>query len=293
MSDPFDPRICALGEGALWHPGRGALFWFDVTGRRLLSRLPETGETGEWALPEICSAAAWIDRDRLLIASETGLSVFDIPAGRCTRRLADLEADRPETRSNDGRADPWGGFWIGTMAKDAAPGAGAIHRLFEGRLRPVVAGLTIPNALCFAPDRTQGYFADTARGLLFRVALDAQGWPAAAPEVFVDFTAAGLWPDGAVTLADGTLRIALWGAGAVLTVSASGEIGARDLLPAPHVTCPAYGGPDFRTLFCTSATQELSPGALAAAPLSGATFCRTDGLQGRPEPAFRLHGDLR
>jgi sugar lactone lactonase YvrE len=290
---PFDPRICALGEGALWHPERQELFWFDITGKRLLSRGAD-GPAREIALPEMCSAAAWIDRERLLIASETGLSVFDLHSGAFTRRLAALEADNPATRANDGRADPWGGFWIGTMGKGAEPGAGAIYRYHAGGLRRLFGNITIPNAICFSPDRTCAYYADTDRALLFRVALDADGWPAAEPELFVDFAKLGFWPDGAVTLADGALRVALWGEGAVIAVSATGEVGARRRFPAPHTTCPAYGGADYTTLFCTSATQGLSPEALAEAPLSGATFATEDTVQGKPEPAFRLDlcGDI-
>ncbi|KFE36415.1 SMP-30/gluconolactonase/LRE family protein [Thioclava atlantica] len=285
---PFDTRLCELGEGALWHPLRGELFWFDILGRHLLSRHPETHETREVALPEICSAAAWIDAGHLLVASETGLRIFDIAAGRLEKRLVALEADQPGTRSNDGRADPWGGFWIGTMGKSAAREAGSLYRYARGELRRLVEGITIPNAICFSPARELAYFADTATGQLYRVALDAEGWPAAAPESFVDFAAHGLSPDGAVTLADGSLRVALWGAGAVIAVSPEGELGERIALAAPQPSCPAMGGPDFTTLYCTSAQEGMGPDALAAAPLSGAVFTLSDAGQGRAEPAFRI-----
>ena len=283
----LDERICALGEGALWHPDRQELFWFDITGRRLLSRRPNGGGR-EWALSEMCSAAARIDRDRLLIASETALSVFDIEAGRIVRRLAWLEAGETGNRSNDGRADPWGGFWIGTMGKGAEPGAGAIYRCLGGRVERLVESVTIPNAICFSPDRRHAYYADTALGQIFRVGLDAGGWPTGAGELFIDLGLLGFAPDGAVTLNDGSLMVALWGEGAVLMISADGEAGARIPLPAPHLTCPAMGGAEFSTLFCTSATEGLSAEDLARAPLSGATFRRDTPFRGRPEPAFDL-----
>ena len=57
-----------------------------------------------------------------------------------------LEADRPGTRSNDGRADPHGGFWIGTMSKTAAEGEGAIYRYYRGEVRRLHPGITIPNS---------------------------------------------------------------------------------------------------------------------------------------------------
>jgi len=283
----FDHRICGLGEGALWHPQLQELFWFDITGKRLLSRPPASGVAREWAMAEMCSAAAWIDEGHLLIASETALSVFEIESGRANP-LVLLEANNARTRSNDGRADPWGGFWIGTMGKAAEPGAGGIYRYFGGSLRRLFEGISIPNAICFAPDKSRAYFADTARAVLFWVPLDIEGWPIGTPDVLVDFSAHGLWPDGAVTMADGSLRLALWGAGAVITVSPDGEIGERIMLPAPHTTCPAFGGRGFDTLFCTSATQGLSAEQLEQAPLSGATFEVMGAGRGRPEPAFHL-----
>lgn len=283
----FDARICELGEGALWHPLRHELFWFDITGRRLLSRQPETGATREVALPEMCSAAGWIDAERLLVASETALSVFDLAAETLTP-VCPLEADNPVTRSNDGRADPWGGFWIGTMGKSAETGAGAIYRFAGGVLRQLFAEVTIPNAICFAPDRSVAYFADTAIAQVFRVALDGDGWPVAAPELFLDCAALGVNPDGAVTDAEGALWIALWGEGAVLRVAPDGTLGAQLDLPAPHTTCPAFGGADFTTLYCTSATQGLDAAALNTAPQSGATFAIMGAGQGRPEPAVIL-----
>ncbi len=124
-----DDRPCELGEGPLWHPERNQLFWFDILSQRLLTRTAE-GPLA-WAFPHRVSAAGWVDRDRLLIASEVALSLFDLATGQATP-VVSLEADTPATRSNDGRADPQGGFWIGTMGKRAEPGAGAIYRFYRG-----------------------------------------------------------------------------------------------------------------------------------------------------------------
>ncbi|HSF92689.1 MAG TPA: SMP-30/gluconolactonase/LRE family protein, partial [Paracoccaceae bacterium] len=125
----FDPRLCTLGEGPLWHPERNQLFWFDILGKRLLSR-DETGPL-TWQFDEHVSAAGWVDRDTLLIASETALFRFTLSSG-VREDIVALEADNPQTRSNDGRADPWGGFWIGTMGNSAQPDAGAIYRFYKG-----------------------------------------------------------------------------------------------------------------------------------------------------------------
>ena len=125
----YDDRPCELGEGPLWHPLRRELFWFDILGKRMLARKGDA--TREWRFDRHASAAGWVDETTLLIATETDLSRFDIATGRL-EPIAPLEADMPATRSNDGRADPFGGFWIGTMGKRAELWYGVHLSLLQG-----------------------------------------------------------------------------------------------------------------------------------------------------------------
>ncbi|WP_227268623.1 SMP-30/gluconolactonase/LRE family protein [Roseobacter weihaiensis] len=277
----FDPRPCTLGEGPLWHPERKQLFWFDITEGKLLT----AGSDGpsEWRFEEPVSAAGWIDEATLLIASATGLWRFDLASG-ARARLCPLEQSNSATRSNDGRADPWGGFWIGTMGRDGAPEAGAIYRYHQGALRTLFDRITIPNAICFAPDRSAAYFADTPTQHIMKVALDRNGWPAGKPRVFVDLAAEGLNPDGAVVDADGTLWVAQWGAARVAAYSREGVFQRALSLPAKQVTCPAFGGAELSTLYVTSAADGLPEDVLTGTPGQGATFVIEDVARGLPEP---------
>lgn len=281
----YDRRACDLGEGALWHPVREQLFWFDILGQRMLS--VERGQPRDWRFPEMVSAAGWLSRDVLLIAGERDLFLFDVETEE-TETLVELEADNRLTRSNDGRADPMGGFWIGTMGKRAEPGAGAIYRYYDGELRRLYPGISIPNSICFSPDGRLAHFADTATGRVMRVALDGEGWPLGAPEVFVDLGPEGGSPDGAVTDAEGVLWLAVWGGGCVQAHDTDGRLLHRQALAAPHVTCPAFGGAGFDTLFCTSALQDMDAAARAAHPEAGMTFAVQGLARGRAEPQILL-----
>lgn len=272
-----DPRVCSLGEGPLWHPERGVLYWFDINGCRLLR-----DDGSAWDFPGHVSAAGWVDADRLLIASETALSIFDTATGGTTE-LCPLEADNPVTRSNDGRADPAGGFWIGTMGRAAEHGAGAIYRYRHGELRRLYSGLTIPNAICFTADGQRGFFADTATGRIQQVALDPDGWPVGEPALFADVGAAGWRPDGAVIDAEGCLWNAQYGGHRVARYAPDGHFLEAVALPVPLATCPAFGGPELATLYCTSAAQGLSAAELAAAPHSGCLLSVLGAGTGRPE----------
>jgi sugar lactone lactonase YvrE len=273
----FDPRPCDLGEGPLWHPLRNELFWFDITGRRMLSRAGD--RTGEWHFPDMVSAAGWVDHDRLMVASEHGLFLLDLRDGT-QAPVAPLEAGTPRTRSNDGRADPQGGFWIGTMGKAAEPGLGAIWRWYRGELRCLFPRITISNAICFAPGGRTAHFTDTPTARVMRVALDSDGWPSGNPEVYLDLTAEGLNPDGAVIDAAGRMWLAEWGAGRVACYAPDGSRVQAVAFDAPHTSCPAFGGD---TLYCTTALQGMDARARAAHPKAGQTFMAPRIAQGQAE----------
>ena len=274
---PYDPRPCALGEGAFWHPERAQFFWFDILGRKLYAR----GEAGadEWDFPRIASAAARIDAHQLLLATEFGLAVFDLDTG-ALRDLVAVEADQPQTRSNDGRADRQGGFWFGTMGKSAEAGSGAIYRYYRGRIVQLFDQVSIPNAISFAPDGRLAYFADTALGLVWAQPLDAEGWPEGERRVFLDLTAEGLNPDGAVVDCEGGLWIAKWGASAVMRYTPEGQRSHSFTIGGKHASCPAFGGADLGDLLVTTAIEGISsPDAYQGRP-----YLLRPGFQGIAEP---------
>jgi sugar lactone lactonase YvrE len=271
-----DPRPCELGEGPLWHPVREQLFWFDIRNRKLHS------QTRSWTLTEMASAAGWLDRDHLLIATETGLYRLALATGDLTPVAP---AGTPKIRSNDGRADRQGGFWFSTMGRKAEVGAGAIWRWHRGELRRLFPGLTIPNAICFTPDGTAAHFADTATQRVMKVALDAQGWPTGSPQLWLDLQPRDLNPDGAVTDADGLFWNAQWGAGRVAAYAPDGSlVRTIDTPGAPQASCPAFGGPDMKTLFITTALEGMSPEDRAKHPASGQVFAFPGVARGLPEP---------
>lgn len=279
---PFDTTQCMLGEGAFWHQEHRALFWFDIVNRKMLAHAVD-GAVRQWSFDEYVSAAGVVDRDHLLIGSQTALLLFNLSTGE-SRVIAPLEAENAVTRANDGRADPFGGFWIGTMGIKAEPGAGAIYRYYRGELRKVFAPISITNAICFAPGGTHAYFTDSVTKVIQRVPLDAQGWPVGRPEPFIDMTSEGLIPDGAVVDATGHLWCAQWGAFRVARYAPSGAFVEAIDVPAARVTCPAFGGEDFGTLFVTSAREGLATPTEA----DGQTFAVKTAFKGIPEPRVIL-----
>ncbi|MEM6275703.1 MAG: SMP-30/gluconolactonase/LRE family protein [Pseudomonadota bacterium] len=250
-ADIFDVHNCILGEGPLWHPEREELFWFDILGKELRSK------ARVYPFDEYVSAAGWVDRDTLLVASASALFRFDLTTG-WRENLVQLEADNALTRSNDGRADPWGGFWIGTMGINAEPELGAVYRYYRGEVVKLYGDITISNSICFAPDRSAAYWVDTEAATLMRQPLEPEhGWPEGPATVLVDATQEDFGIDGSVCDRDGNIWNAQWGASRIAVYSAEGKLLNALHVPGRQSSCPAFGGPDLTTLYVTTAADGL------------------------------------
>ena len=254
METLFDQRSCTLGEGPLWHPERNQLFWFDIINKKMMSRV--NSKALEWQFDHHVSADGWISQEELLIASEIELFRFNVET-RASTHVIPLEMENSLTRSNDGRADPWGGFWIGTMGKNAETDAGAIYRFYRGAVEQLYSEISIANSICFSPDKSWAYYTDTLTAQIMRQKLNNEGWPKDQAEVFLDLTSERLNPDGSVVDAQGCLWNAKWGASRIARYSPNGPFMNAYDFPAKLTSCPAFGGQDLSELFVTSATMGL------------------------------------
>jgi sugar lactone lactonase YvrE len=144
---------------------------------------------------------------------------------------------------------------MGIKAEDQA---GAIYRYYRGEVRQLFANITITNAISFAPDGACAYFCDTKVGKIMRQTLsDKDGWPTGDPTIWIDFGDTSWGADGAVVDSAGNLWNAQWGANRVACYAPDGTLTQTIAFPAVQTSCPAFGGPDLKTLFCTSAADGL------------------------------------
>lgn len=277
----FDHTINILGEGPLWHPKLQTLFWFDILNKTM--HMSDGSNHKSWTFECFVSAAGWVSNEKLLVASATDLRLFNILTGS-SEQICQLESNNLSTRSNDGRADPFGGFWIGTMGIAAEPQAGSIYRLFEGEIVKLFPNITISNSICFSPDRKFGYFCDTPERQIMRVPLDQSGWPSSDPEVFIDLREDNLNPDGAIIDRSGNLWSAQWGASRVAQYDRNGRFVSELTFDAKQISCPAMGGKNMSTLFATSAFVDLDN----ASPNDGKTFFIEIDCVGQEEHQVKL-----
>ena len=147
-----------------------------------------------------------------------------------------------------------------------------------------MSACSIPNAICFSPDTHTAYWTDTATGIVMQQALDPEtGWPSGDSIPWLDLSTEAFGPDGAVVDAEGNFWNAQWGAGRVAAYTPEGTFLRAISTGAAHTTCPAFGGPDLTTMFCTSATQGLEFTAPDDLGTNGMTFAAEGVAKGQAE----------
>lgn len=266
---PFARAPATVGESPLWDEAGDRLWWTDLARGRLRGADRNGRMTYDRQLGR-CLGAVVLRADGGLTAALDG-GIATLHDGG-VRRIADLALPNGRERVNDAKCDPAGRLWVGVVGTEPPPAHGALHLLAADGPRRVLDGLTFPNGFDWSPDGATMYLAESHARRVCRLPFDAQRARLGAPEPFVELDGDDGLPDGLTVDADGGVWVAIWGAGEVRRYSSAGQLTATVACPVSHTSSCAFGGPDLRTLYVTSAREGLDADALRAQPLAGSVF---------------------
>jgi sugar lactone lactonase YvrE len=277
-----------LGEGLCWSSREQALYWVDILDHTLYRCDAEGGARAHWRFDDTISAVAERrEAPGLAVTLRRGLALFD-PASGALQRLHEPELERTGNRFNDGKCDAQGRFWGGTMDYGCEAPTGAWYRFDpQGQAtRAADVRWAVTNGPTWSVDGRTLYTNDTWREVI-AWDFDPDTGGMSNPRLWLRFDGHSGYPDGMTTDADGRLWIAHWGAACVTCHDpVTAEELQRVLLPTSHITNVAFGGPDMRTLFVSSARFDLSTAQLAVEPLAGALFAVDTDARGMPAHRF-------
>lgn len=276
-----------IGEGPVWDGLEQALVWLDIPRGLVHAWRPDEGPRRPFAVGQPVGAVAPRASGGLVAAVRDGFALLEPGSGQVSM-VADTEGDRPGNRMNDGKCDPAGRFWAGTMALDERPGAGGLYRLDPDlRVERVLDGVTISNGLGWSPDGTTMYFIDSPTGGVDAFDYDPDTGAIAGRRRLVDVPGLPGIPDGLTVDAEGCLWVAVFGGGRVQRHAPDGRLLATVTLPVSQVTSCAFGGAGLDELYVTSAREHLSQERLREQPHAGGLFRhRPDGVVGLPAHQF-------
>ena len=303
--DPIPTPPCQLGESPFWHPEEQSLYWIDIVARKVYRHWFPAGPTESWDLPTEPGCIAPGRSGGLVISLRDGFYRARQWQGRL-EPLALTDHDTKTTRFNDGKADPLGRFWAGTMYEPRDVACAKLFSLdcrrdnsLEGKpiLQSVADGVVISNGLAWSPDNKTMYWADTPnhviyswdweaksnrishRRLFYRASFKPNGWQAGQDGYLGR-------PDGAAVDEVGDYWVAMFEGSRLLKLTPEGHPSGELHLPFCCPTMPCFGGPDLRTIFVTSASYQRSAEELQAFPLSGHIVAKRVDVPGLPVNYF-------
>lgn len=285
VSDP-----CLLGESPMWHPQEQVLYWCDIPGRRLHRLDPATGQARHWDFPvEPASVAPALD-GTLRLAMRDGLWRFDPATGERVR-LAAPPYDPAVERFNDGKCDPQGRFWIGTIYEPRDPPLAALYCWDGGALSRRADGITVSNGLAWSVDGRTMYWSDTKAHAVYAFDFDPVDGRLSRRRTFVEFPRRvpgqpldnyGGRPDGAAVDSEGCYWVAMFEGQRLLRLSPAGEVLREVRLPVRCPTMPCFGGSDLQTLYITTAREKRPQEELDQQPLAGCVLAMRVSVPGLP-----------
>ena len=273
-----------LGEGPLWDGDKQVLYWVDILNHRVHVFEPSSGDDCHWDVGGVGSALALMPGEKLLLAMGNQIAALDLTSGT-VETLKTVEFDAPDTRFNDGKCDPQGRFWIGTISQ--TPGQAALYRYDpDGSVHTMETGLTISNGLGWSPDGGTFYLTDSPQRKIFAYSFDGSTGEISDRTVLIDLDDESIEPDGLAVDADGNIWTALWDGWCVACFSPTGSALGRVSFPVPRPTCPTFGGPNLQTLYVTTASAGLSQQELQEGFFSGDLFAIAAPAPGLPTTPF-------
>lgn len=315
MTITVEPVVRAgarLGEGPVWDPRQGCLYWVDIHGSAVHRFDPMTGVDATICTGGEVGAVVPVDDDlspelgdrddrvRLLAALDRRVVVLDswfpgsdvdgdrdtVPTPTPTHERELITTLPTGDRANDGKCDPAGRFFVGTLAAGREQ-ACALYRLdARDQLSEVVAGVTTSNGLDWSPDGTTFYYVDTPTYQVEAFDYDVSTGELSERRRFVDLNDGsndGPWrPDGLTVDAEGGVWVTIARGGQVRRFDPRGRLDAIITLPTQRVTSCAFGGVGLNEMYITSGQFTMTPQELAAEPLAGALFRAYPGVQGKP-----------
>lgn len=263
------PVQATLGEGVLWDAARRLVWFVDIKGHRIHRCDEDGGARRSWDAPSQVGFLALSADGGMVCGLEDGLYRFSEADGTFAS-LAQVEADLPDNRFNDGHVDAAGRLWFGSMDNHESAPTGTLYRFDGGAPRAMDDGYIITNGPAVSPDGATLYHTDTLARRIYAFDLTPEG-ELDDRRVFIAHEGGG-HPDGMAVDSEGCLWVAVFGGARIDRYDPQGVKIGEVRFPCSNVTKLAFGGDDLRTVYATTARKGLDEEALAGQPLAGGLF---------------------
>ncbi len=278
-----------LSECPIFAEGEDALYWVNCEEPALKRTGLTTRKTESWVLPStVGSYVLTEDPNRVIAGCHDGLYELDLASGNA-KQLHAAPYDTNRYRFNDGKCDPRGRYWLGTVWLDRSVpvGSGSYYTLEKGKLRRAFGDVTIANGTVFLASGDAMIIADRINGRLLRFDFDVESGTVSNRRVFTRIQD-GEIADGATVDRRGGYWVAMFGSGEIRRYTFEGKLDRRIKTPVTYCTMCNFGGKGMQTMFLTTGRYHMTPEQIAMEPLAGSVFMTKIGESGFPEPRYKF-----
>jgi sugar lactone lactonase YvrE len=284
-----------LGEGPLWDPVDGLLYWVDMLGKEIWSLDPKRGRTKTWQLPKIVGAFALRRKGGAVITMKDGFYFFDLKTGK-TELIALVDADK-DIQFNDGKVDRRGRFFAGGEDQIAEQPVCGLYRLDPDlSVHKLEGGIICNNGPSWSPDNKTFYHTDSFRKEMYAYDYDIETGAISNKRLFISTEGQRGIPDGSTVDAEGYLWNAEIISGQLVRYTPAGKVERRIPIPCKTITSAMFGGDKLDVIYMTSMGRtdflgpkgrELFGDAAKPQPHGGGIFAVSGtGARGLPETRF-------
>ncbi len=277
--EPISNHVSVWGEGPIWHGDR--LLYVDIEAHKILAFTPATGEEKVWNVGQRVGTVVPRAKGGLVWAGDDGLFFLDEANGTSTA-IADPEPGMPDNRFNDGKCDPAGRFWAGTICLKKRPEAALYCLHTDLKVEKKFSPVTNSNGIIWSRDGGTMFYIDTPSKKIRAFDFDVSTSAISHERVLWDTSDDASVPDGMTIDSEDRLWIAFChGAKVVCFDPATKKVEHQIDFPCIETTACAFGGPGLQDLYITTG---LKPGL--DEPLAGRLFVCRPGATGVPSQAF-------
>jgi sugar lactone lactonase YvrE len=273
------------GEGPVWDPTSGRLYWVDLLEGQFFRGDWLTGVVDTYVIGQPIGVLAPRTDSGVVLALRDGFYTYDLHS-RDLQAVSEAEKEDSSTRFNDGAVDSRGRFWAATMTWDGREARGSMYRLDEdGETSVHIRKMHLSNGITWSGDDRYFFHADTLTHRIDRYTFDAERGSISRREEFIDFGEDG-YPDGITIDERDHLWVAMWGGGRIDHYDERGRLVEAVPLPVTHPTSCCFGGAGLDELIVTTSRRELTPAQCEEQPLAGRCLRVSVGVQGRVAPPW-------
>lgn len=277
-----------LGEGAFWNHQTDEFWWVDILGKQLHVYNPQSKDNRSYPTPSRIGTVVPQTDSTAVVALDDGIYLMNLNNGEVSI-LSDVEQDAVWNRFNDGKCDPLGNLWVGSMHLEEKEALGSVYKIDAlGQTQKMIDSVTISNGIVWTKDGSTMYYIDTPTASIRAYDFDMQTASISNERIAVSVDSALGFPDGMAIDAEDKLWVGLWNGNAVARFDPlDGSLMETIAVPEAHnVTACAFGGPDLDLLYITTARVDMSEAELEQKPLSGSIFVADPGVKGVPSTLF-------